>query len=477
MFQQNGSGSGSATGVLEQIQEQVSNNGNVLRQMSPQNTNPTASGGMNQVGSNMFGSMTGNFNDPSRIGSINASSPFTSGQSIGSNNPTFGQPPQSQVVQQPTPGFNNPQIGSSFNQGMIDDARTGLSSIFGAKQFANGGLADMGRFGDNQMVHAQSGEMIVPQSVLQQNPQLNMGLNQAFQNQGVDPQRQMVGSGQNSINPMTGQQEYFDLGKLLKTVAPIAIGAMVGPGASLGGAGMNPFISRAITGALTSKLSGGKTKDALMAGLLSGGLGAMFGGGAGTETGSQATKQGAIQAQGGKMNVSDVDGMGKTSFQPSGSTVGTDVSNSQVAKAFVPKTMSGELMQSLGMENNIIGKLLNTNMGEGLTAGLIAQLLASGDEDEDTRTEFERRPFGAGGPGGKLGGITYANMGGEMSFPRRNGGIDPSEGSGRKDDVPAMLMAGEFVLTKDAVKGLGGGNQRKGIQKAYNMMNQLEARA
>jgi hypothetical protein len=39
-------------------------------------------------------------------------------------------------------------------------------------------------------------------------------------------------------------------------------------------------------------------------------------------------------------------------------------------------------------------------------------------------------------------------------FPRRNGGIDPSEGSGRKDDVPAMLMAGEFVLTKDASQGI-----------------------
>ena len=60
-----------------------------------------------------------------------------------------------------------------------------------------------------------------------------------------------------------------------------------------------------------------------------------------------------------------------------------------------------------------------------------------------------------------------------MSFPRRNGGIDPSEGSGTKDDVPAMLMAGEFVLTKDAVKGLGDGNQRKGIQRAYDMMDKL----
>ena len=112
--------------------------------------------------------------------------------------------------------------------------------------------------------------------------------------------------------------------------------------------------------------------------------------------------------------------------------------------------------------DNLLARLLNTPLGEGLTAGLIAQLL-SGDEEEQTR-EFEQRPFGAGGPGGKLGGITFANQGGEMAFPRRTGGIDPSEGSGTKDDVPAMLMAGEFVLTKDAVKGLGDGNSRKGIQ-------------
>ena len=101
------------------------------------------------------------------------------------------------------------------------------------------------------------------------------------------------------------------------------------------------------------------------------------------------------------------------------------------------------------------------------------------EEEEDERTAFERRPFGFGGPGGQIGGlpITYAAMGGEMNFPRRDGGIDPSEGSGTKDDVPAMLTAGEFVLTKDAVKGLGNGNQRLGIQRAYDMMGDLEERA
>ena len=333
------------------------------------------------------------------------------------------------------------------------------------------GMNNMGRFGDDQMIHAQSGEMVVPQSVLQQNPQLSMGLNQAFQNQGVDPQRQMVGSGQNSINPMTGQQEYFDIGKLIKQVAPIALAAFapqLAAGTALGG--ISPFLLRAGTGALASKLGGGKNKDALMAGLLSGGLGAMFEGGAG----SQATQQGAIQAQGGKMNVSDVEGMGKTSFQPSGSTTASE----GIKGVTTGGGNSGGFLNALGIgDDTIASKFLSSGLGQGLSAGLIMQLLAGGDEDEDMRSEYERRPFGYGGPSGKLGGITYANMGGPMGFPRRNGGIDPSEGSGRKDDVPAMLMAGEFVLTKDAVKGLGGGNQRKGIQNAYNMMNQLEARA
>ena len=347
-------------------------------------------------------------------------------------------------------------------------------------------MNSMGRFGDNQTVHAQSGELVVPQSTLQENPELGMGLAQAFMDQGVNPYRQIVGSGSGSMNPMTGQQEFFDLGKLLKTVAPIAIGAMIGPGAGAGigsmfGAGSgaasflsNPFVSRAITGALTSKLSGGKNKDALMAGLLSGGLGAMFGGGTGTEVGSQATNQGALKA--GQFSAKEI---ARNQLVPDAvSKTATDTATESIKGAFVPKTFSGELLQSAGIgEDNLLSKLLNTKTGEGLTAGLIAQLLAGGDEDEDTRTAYEKRPFGAGGPGGKMGGITYANMGGEMGFPRRNGGIDPSEGSGRKDDVPAMLMAGEFVLTKDAVKGLGGGNQKKGIQRAYNMMDNLEARA
>jgi hypothetical protein len=276
----------------------------------------------------------------------------------------------------------------------------------------------------------------------------------------------------------------MSLGKLLKKIAPIAISAFAGPsvGAGLGQlfgtSAVNPFISRALTGALASKLGGGKTKDAVMAGLLSGGLGAMFGGGA--EAGSTATQIGASKA--GTSGASKVFAGNPEIAKKMGvdavSKVGTDVASEGIKKVATGGGNSGSFLNMLGIgDDSLTGKFLGSGLGQGLTAGLLMQLLAGGEDEDDMRSEFERRPFGYGGPGGRLGGITYANMGGPMGFPRRNGGIDPSEGSGRKDDVPAMLMAGEFVLTKDAVKGLGDGNQRKGIQRAYNMMDKLEARA
>ena len=69
----------------------------------------------------------------------------------------------------------------------------------------------------------------------------------------------------------------------------------------------------------------------------------------------------------------------------------------------------------------------------------------------------------------------YAAEGGEI-FPRRVGGIMPNEGTPGKDSVRAMLMPGEFVMTTDAVKGLGGGNNDRGINRMYDMMRGLEAK-
>tara|TARA_Y100000114_G_scaffold144583_1_gene153319 strand:- start:26 stop:835 length:810 start_codon:yes stop_codon:yes gene_type:complete len=269
----------------------------------------------------------------------------------------------------------------------------------------------------------------------------------------------------------------MSLGKLLKDILPVVVGSALGPGigSAIAGTGASPFISRLATGAVLSKLGGGSSKDAVRNALLSGIGGMAFDNFSGQQTPVEGTNVRSTPT-GEKLPIA---------MTRSEQTVGTGTSAGakppvEVASekiAGTPRTFSGELLKSAGIaDDNLLSRLLNTRLGEGLTAGLIAQLLA-GDDDDEQQREFERRPFGFGGPGGRLGGITYAADGGPMSFPRRTGGIDPSEGSGTKDDVPAMLMAGEFVLTKDAVKGLGDGNQRKGIQRAYDMMSNLEARA
>lgn len=69
----------------------------------------------------------------------------------------------------------------------------------------------------------------------------------------------------------------------------------------------------------------------------------------------------------------------------------------------------------------------------------------------------------------------YAAEGGQV-FPRRTGGIMPNEGIPDQDSVRALLMPGEFVMTKNAVKGLGNGSMTQGINNMYSMMRNLEAK-
>jgi hypothetical protein len=131
--------------------------------------------------------------------------------------------------------------------------------------------------------------------------------------------------------------------------------------------------------------------------------------------------------------------------------------------------------------NSKVTNLLNTKVGEALATGVGSQLASKLSSSGGGSSGSVSSPFGG------LGDISINAIrpievaaGGyidDQYFPRRNGGIMPSEGSGQKDDVPAMLMAGEFVLTKDAVKGLGNGDSNRGIEKAYSMMNKLENKA
>lgn len=67
----------------------------------------------------------------------------------------------------------------------------------------------------------------------------------------------------------------------------------------------------------------------------------------------------------------------------------------------------------------------------------------------------------------------YAAEGGEV-YPRRNGGIMPNEGVPDRDSVRALLMPGEFVMTKEAVRGAGNGDLNRGINNMYSVMRRLE---
>ena len=329
-------------------------------------------------------------------------------------------------------------------------------------------MARYGRNGDTTMGHLTPGETIVPQQVLQSNPQLARGLGRAFQDVGADPRRYVVGSGQNSINPVTGKSEFF-LGNL--------IGAIVG----------NPAISGALGNLALRKIQGKDVslRDALLGGAVGGGLGALSGGETGMSFLDSMMSGGDADKGGGIMNL--LTGGGASGPNQAIKNLATKAAGSENPIARTEGLLGiGEMFGTDPTKG--IGRLLNTKAGESIASGLAAQLmdsLFSEEEDPDPYGNMARFNRGAGEAPVTLRrraprqqtDLLYANQGGVASYPRRNGGIMPSEGSGTKDDVPAMLTAGEFVMTRDAVKGAGNGNLQSGINKMYGMMNNLERKA
>ena len=121
------------------------------------------------------------------------------------------------------------------------------------------GLASLGRFEDNYIVHAAEGETVVPAEVLESNPKLKTSLFNQMRAMGIDqPERYVVGNELNSINPQTGQPEFFfkSIGKTLKKAAPI-IGSVVG--GAIGGP-----VGAAIGGGLGSLAGGASPEQALI---------------------------------------------------------------------------------------------------------------------------------------------------------------------------------------------------------------------
>ena len=336
------------------------------------------------------------------------------------------------------------------------------------------GMAQYGRNGDTMMAHVAPGEMVVPPEILQRNPKVARGLGMAFADAGADPLRYTVGSGQNSINPVTGEPEFF-IDKIIQFGSQILGG---GGGSSFFS---NPIVQGAISNVALQALTGGKPslRDALIGGIAGGGLGYMSGGDSGL---------GALFGM-----DTDVPNVGKSSAVDAITKKMNKDALSTVVEETVnkPKYKRAEGLLGIGELFNLnpdegIGRLLNNKAGEAIAMGLGSQLLDSvfGKDYEETDLDRAARRSNqtyaeamADPTRVKLGDVMRLNEGGATYFPRRDGGIMPSEGSGTKDDVPAMLTAGEFVMTRDAVKGAGNGDLDKGIQTMYGMMDKLEDRA
>jgi len=351
-------------------------------------------------------------------------------------------------------------------------------------------IADLGRYEDAYIAHVAEGETVVPMEVLDSNPRLKAMLFNQMLDMGINPERYIVGNNFNSINPVTGQPEFFlkkifkGAKKALKSIAPYA-----GTIAGIFGAG--PMAS-AIIGAGVPLLAGQDAGAAIAGGL--GGYGAgtafgkakMFGGDPGgyalegifsgdTKIGDAFTRVGENLGF-----VQDRAGLSAEAAGELGLKEGTLIG--EVPQEGLDKLAKAGIDAKAKSGINL-GALANT---AALSAPLLYSMATPEDQgsimDDESFTSLYPRNTYFGQFGNRIpdnyqmsfaadGGIMdleymdkYA-MGGE--FPRRQGQI--SGPGGPKDDlVPAMLSDGEFVMTAKAVENAGG------PRAMYNLMNRLD---
>lgn len=400
-------------------------------------------------------------------------------------------------------------------------------------------MASYGRYGDDKLVHAETGELVVPKALIDKNPKLKDSIFNHLKDMGIeDPERYVVGTNSNSINPETGLPEFFlkdifdKVGDVIRKVAKpvltiagaVVLAPFVGPtaGASIG-AGIGGLIQgESFEEAVGSALTAGVTST------IGAGISGMFGGAGFTEGvragfrpvgefGKIGETLGAMKQSFTADGVPQVQTVPK-SFPGLDQAVNVPQQGSSFIDKLMPKTFTG---------SDLAG--LNPDLGSKLTPELSSQILkdvnpgflakyaaptaaattvaAAGgffdapemEEMEDIETgqdllDKNRGKYIVQGtdvipsqppfmvptrfPFTPSPPVQYAADGGEAKeFPRRNGGIGMEEGTQGKDSVRAMLMPGEFVMTTDAVNGAGGGNNEKGIQNMYAMMRNFEAKA
>ena len=159
----------------------------------------------------------------------------------------------------------------------IDDSRLAFGSQNGINSMRETAerMAQLGRNGDDVVIHATKNERLIPKEVSEANPELMSQVDIAIANAGADPSAYIVGSETNSVNPYTGQREFFlkkfisNIKNVFKKIAPIVVPFalnFIAPGL---GAVTSGFIGGGITGLVQGK----SFKESLKMGLIGGAIG------------------------------------------------------------------------------------------------------------------------------------------------------------------------------------------------------------
>jgi hypothetical protein len=410
----------------------------------------------------------------------------------------------------------------------------GLATLANASKM----LADFGRNGDTYVVHAKEGETVIPMEVLDNNPRLKDMLFQQMRDLDLDPYRYIVGNELNSINPDTGQPEFFikklfkGLKKVVKKVAPVVLpiaAPFLLPTMPL-------FLSTGI-GTLAGGLIGGqKPQDALRNAIISGGLAGLgnmaFGQGgftgsavdAGIASAPQPTVTGGAIEKGFPTGLKQDTGILQT-LKDSGSKAVDSVS-SFYDKYISPSRQSIQptnevLVESAKKSADAQIKALEAVRNKPLSVDAKDKLFTDAfktAQKELAPSAFQKfAPVGgltalglygldkAGlpiftvpeeemGPGMPTGldllrmdpdRFKFTNFYGDNPYyqdrtaigrpvPVAEGGEIVGPGTATSDSIPAMLSDGEFVMNAKAVRGAGGGDRKQGAKRMYQMMKKFE---
>ena len=381
----------------------------------------------------------------------------------------------------------------------------GLESLNQFQKFVSS-LGGLGRYGDTYMIHAEEGETVVPMEVLDRNPVLKKRLFKSMKALGIDPGRYIVGNDLNSLNPVTGQPEFF-LKKIVSQIrkalpgdteqylGPIA-GLLTGNpllGAIAGGVGGG--VPGAIAGGGAGYFSPGLSAVQNLPGLGwarnlpfakqtgAGGLMELLRG-SGQVVGSKGpmmpTK--GIFGEGGKFGfgegtiadaVRNYMGFDKTK----GSGFDKEILMKGLETGAINEDNIGDFIGEMSKDNKIS---LTQMLKAGIPLTIAFGMLIKGTTPEGpVGMPLEELPTGVPYQGILNPQLTYANPnyreGGILDL--QGGGESRGPGTGTSDSIPAMLSDGEFVMTADAVRGAGGGDRREGARRMYEAMDRLEARA